>query len=536
MAELSPGERDLLAAADRWWAAHADEFARDLADWVAVASVSREDQAAPGAPFGPAVAEIFDVVRGRAEGLGFETFDHSGYAISIRHDAQGRPVGEPTAAEPAGPSAPLGPEAVRFAQPAELGLVSHLDVVEAGEGWTLPPFEATVRDGFVAGRGAADNKGAALTDLYLLRFLRDHGVELAHAVRVVYGGNEEVAMKDLRHFAEHEPIPRLSLITDGPFPVNHAQKGGLDLDITVPAGPVLSGLNVGTHRAEVPPRAEVRLPDVLTAASRPASEVEGPHLERGRFEVATDNGAATAIGHGVGGHSAFPESGILNGIGVLARGLIEANLVEGDDLTAARVLATVLADPYGRALGVARSDDESGPLTYNGGIVRGRPGQLELQLAVRFPVSEDWERLTLDFAAALRPLGAQAVGRLGRPPVHVPRSDPRVQLLQEVFHLVTGIDAPPIAMGGGTHARVLPHSITFGPGLNHSRRDLGLPVRRPRFIPPDHGLTHGPDEVVDLADLRLAFRVWLIALVRLDHHCVGPGPATDLQPTKEPPS
>lgn len=36
---------------------------------------------------------------------------------------------------------------------------SHIDVVEAGEGWTMDPFEGVVKDGRVYGRGACDMKG-----------------------------------------------------------------------------------------------------------------------------------------------------------------------------------------------------------------------------------------------------------------------------------------------------------------------------------------------------------------------------------------
>ncbi|QPC88061.1 acetylornithine deacetylase/succinyl-diaminopimelate desuccinylase family protein [Mesorhizobium sp. NBSH29] len=36
---------------------------------------------------------------------------------------------------------------------------SHIDVVEAGEGWTMDPFAGLVRDGKVFGRGACDMKG-----------------------------------------------------------------------------------------------------------------------------------------------------------------------------------------------------------------------------------------------------------------------------------------------------------------------------------------------------------------------------------------
>jgi acetylornithine deacetylase/succinyl-diaminopimelate desuccinylase family protein len=38
-------------------------------------------------------------------------------------------------------------------------LPGHLDTVPAGDGWTLPPFTATIRGGRMHGRGASDDKG-----------------------------------------------------------------------------------------------------------------------------------------------------------------------------------------------------------------------------------------------------------------------------------------------------------------------------------------------------------------------------------------
>ncbi len=67
-----------------------------------------------------------------------------------------------------------------------LVLNGHVDVVPAGERdrWTVPPFEMTVRDERVYGRGSADMKGGLLCALFALKAIRDAGATLAGEVLV----------------------------------------------------------------------------------------------------------------------------------------------------------------------------------------------------------------------------------------------------------------------------------------------------------------------------------------------------------------
>ena len=55
-------------------------------------------------------------------------------------------------------------------------VLSHLDVVPAGNNWTVNPFSLTEKDGRYYGRGIADDKGAALVNLYCLRALKENNV------------------------------------------------------------------------------------------------------------------------------------------------------------------------------------------------------------------------------------------------------------------------------------------------------------------------------------------------------------------------
>jgi acetylornithine deacetylase/succinyl-diaminopimelate desuccinylase-like protein len=47
----------------------------------------------------------------------------------------------------------------------EILLVHHIDVVPAGEGWSVPPFAGAVRDGALVGRGAIDTKSLGIAHL-----------------------------------------------------------------------------------------------------------------------------------------------------------------------------------------------------------------------------------------------------------------------------------------------------------------------------------------------------------------------------------
>lgn len=58
----------------------------------------------------------------------------------------------------------------------------HIDVVEAGLGWTLPPFEGVVKNGRVYGRGACDMKGGISAALIAIEALLAEGLLEAGAL------------------------------------------------------------------------------------------------------------------------------------------------------------------------------------------------------------------------------------------------------------------------------------------------------------------------------------------------------------------
>lgn len=486
---VTQAERDLMDRAEAWFEAHRKEFIADLIDWVGTVSVSDASQAAPGAPFGPEVARIFDKVLQRAQALGFETENHDGYAISVLSGE-----GED-----------------------ELGLASHLDVVPLGSNWAFDPFQPFERDGFVIGRGSYDNKGPALLDLYLLRFFRDEGLPFKHRLRVIYGGAEETGMADMQYYAAHCPVPKLTIVTDGGFPVNFAQKGSLHARLTVPTGPVLARFSAGTAENAVPNLAAIILPG-QTPAELEAALASLPADLRATLEIEGAEEGARLIARGRAGHSAFPET-TQNAIPLLARALDEANLVQGRDREAARYLAQALKTPWGDGTGIAHEDKDLGNLTQNGGIVAPCPGGLALTLDIRFPASVSKEELLSGLERSVSTVGGSLEALAYSDPVNTDRNGPLVGLLQSTFNMVAEAQTQPFAMGGGTHARVLPRSVTFGPGF---RRIPDIPINghstklRPAFIPEGHGAPHAPDEFVMIDNLLRAMRIYVVTLTRLD--------------------
>ena len=67
-----------------------------------------------------------------------------------------------------------------------------MDVVPSGDesDWLTPPFEATVKDGWIFGRGVQDDKGPSMAALYAVKALLDSGVEFKKRVRFIFGTNE----------------------------------------------------------------------------------------------------------------------------------------------------------------------------------------------------------------------------------------------------------------------------------------------------------------------------------------------------------
>ena len=120
---------DIKKRLEKWIDGHFDEMLSDIAELVRIPSVATYDD--PGTPYGADCLRALHEMLALAERYGFET-----------QNCDDR-CGVMTARE--------GPE--------NIDIWCHLDVVPAGEGWLLTkPFEPLIRDDYMIGRGADDNK------------------------------------------------------------------------------------------------------------------------------------------------------------------------------------------------------------------------------------------------------------------------------------------------------------------------------------------------------------------------------------------
>lgn len=450
-----------------------DELIETLRRWIAIDSQADESAPAPNAPFGPAVRGMLDAALADAQKLGFETEDAEGYAGVVKLGA-----GEQT-----------------------MGILAHLDIVPAGEGWTHAPFGGEIADGKLYGRGTADDKGPAVAALFAMRAVREAGVALRDGVQLILGCDEENGMGDMKYYREHRKVPDYSFSPDAEFPLINIEKGGLHVVLSAQGGDEASA-RIPVYSLHAGERVNV-VPGTATAevgtSTVSAAEMNALLAEKGLKVRATDlgDGRARLEATGVGAHASMPHLGV-NAAGLLLIALRELNAGGGSAQAIAALADKLGLEGDGKSLNIAMSDEKSGALTCNLGLLRYDGQVLRAHLDIRYPLCAAEPDLCGRMVMALTgtPL---SVSREGGHPVHyVPEDHRLVRGLLEVYHDLTGLPAKAIAIGGGTYSQTMPNTVAFG--IN---------------FPGDADPCHMPDEFVDIDKLLLSTKIMAHAIEKL---------------------
>ena len=432
---------------------------RDIGRLVAIDSVMGEEK--PGMPFGEGPAQALKLGLEIAGELGLEAHnceDRMGYAQ----------VGQGT---------------------DYLATITHLDVVPS-VGWAEDPFTLRRREGYIIGRGVMDDKGPSVLCLYALKYLKDSGMPLRYPVRALLGINEENHMADLDYYLANYKAPLFCFSPDANFPLCNGEKG-------IFHGKVVSWLPMKRVKEIRGGVAANVIPDLAEAW------VEAEKLSSTERVTAVKEGDLWHLtARGIGGHASAPE-GTVNAIGVLVDYILEQGILSGAEEDFFYGLQRLHSDPYGVNLGLDTEDMIFTPLTIVGGVIGMEEGHVFQTVDCRYPTTSSGQDIVAQLTGNWGELAEIHVLSDDKP-FYMALDNPAVQVCVDTYNAVTGEQAQPYTIGGGTYARHFPNAVSFGP--EHPERPA------PDFAGPIHGV----DEAANIDWLMEALQIYILALIELE--------------------
>jgi len=395
-----------------------DEFLTSLKTLISYPSVLNEGE--NGTPFGQAIQDVLEKTLEICRSLGFTTYlDPKGY-YGYAEIGQGAEL---------------------------LAGLCHLDVVPSGDeaDWQTPPFEATIKDGWIFGRGVQDDKGPSMAALYAVKALLDSGVKFKKRVRFIFGTDEETLWRCMGRYNELEETATLGFAPDSSFPLTYAEKGLLQVKLHGPGSDQLE-LEAGAAFNVVPGKASYQgeLLEPVVAG-----------LQAAAFDYEQNDQQVTVLG--LPKHAKDAAEGI-NAIVRLATVLqpLQAHpalafIAEavGEDATGGRLFGDI-------------SDEPSGRLSFNIAGLTLNSEKSEICIDIRIPVLADKDQLVAKLAeiAGRYQLDYEEFDYLA--PLYVPKDSELVSTLMAIYQEKTGDTSPAMSSGGATFARTMPNCVAFG--------------------------------------------------------------------------
>lgn len=456
---------------------YADDIVRDTQRLIGYNS-EYEEGGRPGQPFGAKIAEALDATLALAAGMGFATRNVDGYMGVID-------MGDPSRGK-------------------KIGMIAHIDIVPAGDGWTYPPFEGRVVDGKLYGRGSVDDKGPLVAALYAMKAVAESGLPVSNHARYLIGADEESGFRCIKYYLTKEEQPWGGFSPDGEFPVIYGEKGTYRFRIPACWQPaddaarfrVISAKG-GARMNVVPEYASATLScsDSLYALAEQALGVYNPE---GRITLTRDSGRLLVEAHGVSAHSATPWFG-LSANNLLLNYLRRLPLAPAAAEQYLHALADLFADGNsGAAAGVACENEEFGALTLSLGVLAVDENGGCASFDMRYPNlgarAQLWQ--TIERNCQARGLSPELLQ--DKPGLHVPQDSFLVQALLQAYQQTSGRSEGPKTIGGGTYSRALQNFVAYGP-----------------LFPGQRELAHERDEYISVDDLILCAKIYVQALYNL---------------------
>lgn len=449
-------------------ASYTEEMKANLFRLVRIPSV--EAQGEEGCPFGPQAARALQETLSLGGELGFRTKNLDNYAGYIE-----------------------------FGEGEDLiGILCHVDVVPAGEGWSSDPFAPYEKEGLLYGRGTADDKGPLVCALYAMKILKDMGITPQKRVRLIVGANEESGSRCMEHYKKVEEAPTMGFSPDASFPLIFGEKSILNLTYTFKnenaSAVKLLRIDGGAAANVVCPKASA----VLGSTQKEAAEIEqsfNSYLASkglgGEARPCEEGIKLTLLG--VNAHASTPEEGI-NAIAYLCEylaGVCENNVV------------AYINKYFGLSWGLENHGlnchDSYGSATCNLGVIETAENKITLTIDIRYPITLSFEETIKAMQKTAEEAGAQLKVNAASPALFVDPESPLVKALYKAYVSVTGDKVnKPITIGGGTYCRAFKNTVAFG-------CEMPGGVYR----------AHMSDEYISVADMVISTEIFIKAIEAL---------------------
>lgn len=461
-------------AIDKYFDEHWFEMMRDIARMVAINS--EKMPAEKDMPFGRGPYEALHEFLEMAKEHGFEPKNYDNYVGAIDLNDKEK----------------------------QLDILAHLDVVPAGEGWTVTdPFEAIIKEGKIYGRGTADDKGPAVVAMYAMQCVRELGIELKKNARLIVGTDEECGSGDIPHYYAVEEEAPMTFSPDAEYPVINIEKGSIHPEFKASweedrALPRVTEIH-GSLKVNVLPGKARAVVEGL--ALETMQEIAGQVSEKTKmsYELEQDGSLVRITAVGKGAHAASPEEGN-NALTGLIEYLLALPLAESEATRKLQSLKKLYphGDSRGEALGVAMADEISGALTLcftmmDFGLT-GFTGQFDC----RAPICANNENMR---DVAERNMAAEGIIMAHddmAAPHHVPGDSEFVKELLKVYEAYTGQKGKCIAIGGGTYVHHLKNGVAFGCSM-----------------PGTDNKMHGADEFAVIEELIMSAKIFAQVIIDL---------------------
>lgn len=414
-----------------------DEMLKDLTTMLEIESVRDEAKGTKDAPLGPGPKQALDKFLEIGKRDGFETVELDGLAGHIEF-GQGDEV---------------------------LGLLAHVDVMPAGNGWNTDPFKPVIKNGNLYARGAQDDKGPSMACYYALKMIKELNLPVSKKVRFILGTDEESKWRGMTHYFEKMPAPDFGFSPDAFFPVINGEKGNVSFFLDFAGqndGEVeLISFNSGLRENMVPRDCEVVLKvKDKTPIIEAFDTYVASHVVCGTAYVENNNLYLHMIGKAA--HGQEPRNG--ENAGTYMADFLQQFNFGGDAKAFIEFMAKYLhQDSRMETLGMSFNDEIMGDLTMNAGVLNfeaQKGGQITLNF--RFPKGMDEN----DLAKGLANFKDEYHFTLTQGDVMVPHyvspDDPLVKTLLDTYNRQTGEHATGKVVGGGTYGRLMERGVAFG--------------------------------------------------------------------------